>query len=122
MNASPGALEVSLLIPCKSSGHALRGTVRQAHAYLTRHYPGSFELILIPNPGPGNSDDSSTDIALALEGELPGVRCVPHLGPSGKGAALRTGFFASRGRRIFFTAMPADQTHQALRDNAFQRR
>ncbi|HUP57629.1 MAG TPA: glycosyltransferase [Bdellovibrionota bacterium] len=96
-------LDVTLLIPAKNSAHALEATVREAHRYLSGRYPGAFEIILIPNPGREGARDRSTEVAGELAKSHEAVRVVPHLGISGKGAALRTGFLEARGRWIFFT-------------------
>ncbi len=103
----PGApqLEASLLIPARSAGHALEHTVTEARRALSLAFPGSFEIVLIPNPAPGaeESDPSgriAEDLALRFPGE---VVVKHHRRPLGKGAALRTGFEVARGKAILFT-------------------
>ncbi len=97
------SLAVSLLIPAKRSGHALENTVIEAHRFLSQRYPGDFEIVLIPNPDPGDPTDVSIEISEALARRFAEVVVVPHTSPAGKGAAIRTGFFGSRGRWIFMT-------------------
>ena len=101
------SLDVSLLIPARNSGHALEKTVQEAHRFLSVRYPGAFEIILIPNPAlnppPGAPKDESTEISESLSARFAHVKTVRHYSPSGKGAALRTGFLASRGQWILFT-------------------
>jgi dolichyl-phosphate beta-glucosyltransferase len=99
---APPTLDVSLLIPARSSAHALEGTVVEARRYLASRFE-RFEIVLIPNPGADAATDRSGDVARSLATRFPEVKVVPHEGIAGKGAALRTGFLASRGRWVFFT-------------------
>lgn len=102
MAAEP-SVEVSLLIPARSSAHALETTALRALEFLGRRFPGSHEILLIPNPGPGRSGDRSEEIAAGLADRFAEIRVIPHREAPGKGAALRTGMAAARGRWIFFT-------------------
>src|ERR1035437_5756609 len=101
--AEDGTLGVSLLIPAKNSAHALEATTLEAHRFLRARFARDFEIILIPSPRAANPEDRSLEVAQGLAARLDGVRVVPHLGTVGKGAAIQTGFRASRGRRILFT-------------------
>jgi dolichyl-phosphate beta-glucosyltransferase len=109
ISSLPGAeLGVSLLIPARGADHSLERTVREAQAYLSRAFPNDFEIVLIPNPPahsrPGSAPDRSIEISERLAREYgPRVRVAVHRSPQGKGAALRTGFAASRGKLVFFT-------------------
>src|SRR4051812_15115430 len=94
-------LEVSLIIPAKSISHALIPTVKEAYEFLRQRYGDSFEIILVPNPQAGDSDDTSVGVSESLAAQYKEVRVCPHYSPPGKGAAIRTGFFQSRGRKIF---------------------
>ncbi len=96
------SLDISLLIPARNSGHALEKTVREAKNYFDRFFPGSYEVILIPNPGQSKTDPSA-EIAYELSKRFPEVKVVLHEGTPGKGAALRSGIEKARGRMIFFT-------------------
>ena len=97
------SLEASLLIPARNVGDMLEHTVSAAHTFLTQQFGVEFEIILIPNPAPGNHADRSIEIAEALSSRYSQIRVCPHFSPPGKGAALRTGFAQSRGRLILFT-------------------
>jgi len=107
--ADPETLQVSLIIPARDGSASLNTTVREAYAFLSKHYPNSFEIILVPNNSvPNNSPllkDPTQQVAEQLAASIPEVQVIPHLPPlpPGKGAALRTGFLASRGKWIFFT-------------------
>jgi glycosyltransferase involved in cell wall biosynthesis len=100
---------LSLLIPARNCAHSLEATVREATRYLETLHPQDWEIILIPNPKPGDTRDQTPRIAeeLARSGSVNNpqgkVRVIHHLAPPGKGAALRTGFSISRGRVIGFT-------------------
>lgn len=104
---SPSLISASLLIPARQAAHALEETVEKARAAMSRVYsdqPGSYEIILIPNPRPGDTEDQSGEIADRLAAKYPEqVRSIHHHLPQGKGAALRTGFLHSKGNSIFFT-------------------
>ncbi|OFZ21219.1 MAG: hypothetical protein A2X94_07095 [Bdellovibrionales bacterium GWB1_55_8] len=98
------ALAATLLIPARAVGSELLETVRQACRHLDQQFPDDYEVILIPNPGEGSSEnDQSIEVAEDIRKKHPHVRVCPHRGTAGKGAALRTGFLASRGAWIFFT-------------------
>src|SRR6185295_8455055 len=96
-------LGVSLLIPARNSAHALEGTVREAHRYLSARFPGEFEIVVVFNPGSDSATDRSDEVARRLSEKFREVKVAPHRGRAGKGAALKTGFEASRGSRVFFT-------------------
>ncbi len=101
---SEGSLAVSLLIPAKNSSHTLENTLAKAHTFLSHHYPGSFEIILIPTQdATENPSDPSVALALKLSESWSSVKVCVHRGPLGKGAALRSGFLESQGKWIFFT-------------------
>lgn len=96
-------LEASLLIPAKNSGHALEKTALEAIRFFDRCFPGSYEIILIPNPSKNDRSDETLSIAEELARRHASIRVVPHLELPGKGAALRTGVAKARGKSIFFT-------------------
>ncbi|MEO5969374.1 MAG: methyltransferase domain-containing protein [Bdellovibrionia bacterium] len=98
-----GSLDVSLIIPARNSTHSLEQTVREADAFLSTRFLNSYEIILVPNPSPGDTSDLSIQTALELSTRFPAVRVHTHTSPPGKGAAIRTGFSFSRGKWIFLT-------------------
>lgn len=98
-----GTLDVTLMIPAKRCSETLLHTVEEAHRFLNQRYPNSFEILLIPNPSPGDSQDHSMEICQEISQKFSAVRVCPHTFPPGKGAAIRTGFTASKGKWIFFT-------------------
>lgn len=94
-------VDISLLIPARAAGDAIAATLEAAVAFFETQAPGHYEIIVIPN---GSEDSAQTAAqAEATARRFPTVRVVPHAGEAGKGAALRTGYRASRGRWICFT-------------------
>ena len=89
--------EISLLIPARAAGSEILSTIEAADAFLTSCALRAYEILIIPN-GP-----ESHSVQPHLFARFPSVRVIPHAGPAGKGAALRTGFEASQGDWIFFT-------------------
>lgn len=107
-------LAVSLLIPARNADHALENTVAECHRYLEARYGDDFEILVVTgkeqdkNQGKDHGhaqgqDDRTAEVGRALMARLPRLRVMTQPGPRGKGANLRAGFLASRGRRIFFT-------------------
>ena len=95
---------LSLLIPARSAAETIERTVREAHRALTGICGSdAFEIVVIPNPRPGDTTDRTEEVTLALARELPSLIVAPHELPPGKGAALRTGFLACRGSTVFYT-------------------
>ncbi len=96
-------LEVSFLIPAHRAESQLQDTVEKVHHYLQSNYPGSFEIILVPN-GNKQGQDLTLEAAEKLSQRFSEVKtCKTALRLGGKGIALKNGFFASRGKRIFFS-------------------
>lgn len=102
----PACLEATLLIPVCDGADHLEFSVPRAYAYLEKRFGRSFEILIVPNncASPGG-DDRTAEVANALEARFPVVRQIriPPDQPHGKGAALREGAYASRGRHVFFT-------------------
>lgn len=99
-------MQVSFLIPARNSAHTLQHTIERVHAFLSERYGADeFEILPIPNASRGEEQagDPSQRIAATLALRFSQVRVVRHEGAPGKGAALRTGFAAARGKWIFFT-------------------
>jgi dolichyl-phosphate beta-glucosyltransferase len=65
-----------------------------------------FELVLVPNSNPIDRTDRAVVWCGELERRYPEIVSVQHRGPPGKGAAIRTGVSAARGRFVLF--MDAD--------------
>ncbi len=98
-------LGVSFLIPARRCDGFLEQTVLVVRDYLRTHFPGDYEIIIIPN-GIRDGGDQTYAISGALARRFSEVKVVPNKSPRGKGAALRKGFAQSLGRWVFF--MDAD--------------
>jgi dolichyl-phosphate beta-glucosyltransferase len=98
-------VEVSIIIPAYNAAFCLHAALSKLHGYVTANTDalGPVELIVV--------DDGSTDrTAEIVERGFPSVILIRHDRNRGKGAAVRTGMLAARGRFRFFTDadMPFD--------------
>lgn len=95
-SATPsGSVELSVVIPAFNEAARLPVFLDSVLAYCREHCPAS-EIIVVDD---GSSDDTARLAA------RPGVRVISHLRNAGKGAAVRTGMLAARGRlRLFADA------------------
>lgn len=90
--------ELSLVFPAHDEQDNIGDTIRRARQTL-RALGRSGEIIVV--------DDGSTDNTARVAAAAGGVRLLQHPRNRGYGAALRTGFAAARGQRVFFS--DADQ-------------
>jgi dolichyl-phosphate beta-glucosyltransferase len=99
-------VDVSFLIPARNATDSFRKTVSAVDRYLGERF-NSYEIVLIPNPAPGRNndykDDHSVVVCEKIARDFSNTKVVSHFSPPGKGAALRTGIFATQGRWIYFT-------------------
>ena len=90
--------ELSLVIPAYNEARRITATLERALAHLNSTYR-SFELIVV--------DDGSSDATERVAGEAladrPYARVLRLPRNSGKGAAVRAGMLAARGRRMLFS-------------------
>lgn len=94
MTSSAMSCELSLVFPAHDEQDNIAQTAERARRTLAR-LGLSGEVIVV--------DDGSTDETAAIAASIPGVRLIRHGRNRGYGAALRTGFEAARGERVFFT-------------------
>ncbi len=94
MDGTP--LELSVVIPAYNEEGRLGPGLRRALDYLARR-GDPYELLVIDD----GSRDGTARVADDFAGE--GVRVVRHQRNRGKGAAVRTGLLASRGRKVLVT-------------------
>tara|TARA_B100001123_G_scaffold444736_1_gene594391 strand:+ start:1863 stop:2579 length:717 start_codon:yes stop_codon:yes gene_type:complete len=76
--------------------------VQSTTTELDRHFPGDYELVIVDDGSSDNSYAASVDCA----GKYPGVRICQHKENAGFGAAIRTGYAASKGQYV--SLIPAD--------------
>jgi dolichyl-phosphate beta-glucosyltransferase len=87
------SVELSVVIPSYNEEKRLEPGLRRALEYLDRR-GASYELLVVDD----GSQDGTAQAASAFAGQ--GVRVLRHERNRGKGAAVRTGILASRGRRV----------------------
>ncbi len=88
--------ELSVIIPAYCEAQRLPSTLQAIHEYLERRGI-SYEIVVVDDGSP----DETTEAARALR--LPGLQLLRLPSNRGKGAALRAGVLASRGRRVLLT-------------------
>lgn len=92
-----GAPNLSIVTPCHNGASYLQESLQRLldHLAAGREKFGDVEVIFV--------DDGSTDrSAEIVERNFPGIRIIQHASNRGKGAAVRTGIQAARGRFTFF--------------------
>src|SRR6187455_1126495 len=95
MSEGPPAIELSIVIPAFNEAKRLPPFLKQVTTYCQRTLSGRWEAIVV-------DDGGKDDLAGALQGMARQVAIVRHPANRGKGAALRTGFAAARGRLVLF--------------------
>jgi dolichyl-phosphate beta-glucosyltransferase len=87
---------VSIIVPCYNGSDFVATTLSRLFAFLRNCSDlGSFEVIFV--------DDGSTDESIAVvRSAFPEIRNIRHAENRGKGAAVRSGMLAARGRFLFF--------------------
>lgn len=88
--------ELSIVVPAYNEAERLGPSLRRVLDYLARR--GDAAEVLVVDDG---SRDGTAEVARGFAAE--GVRLLSHRGNRGKGAAVRTGLAASRGRRVLIT-------------------
>jgi putative flippase GtrA len=92
---APGELRLSVVVPAFNEGELIGATVGSLRGELDRHLPpASYEVIVVDD---GSADDTAHNAgqAGAVVHRLEANR--------GKGAAVRAGMLAARGRAVLFT-------------------
>lgn len=97
MTASPGELDLSIVIPAFNEAGKIEADVRAAAAYLREHQLAG-EIIVVDD---GSPDDTAAN-ARALIAEHPELRVLSYVPNRGKGHALKHGITRARGRNILF--------------------
>jgi dolichyl-phosphate beta-glucosyltransferase len=92
---APGAVRLSVVVPAYGEGDRIGESVRRLRKELESIGADELEIVVV--------DDGSTD-ATALEARAAGAdQVIVHVQNRGKGAAVRTGMLAARGRTVAFT-------------------
>ena len=93
MTGEDPGVELTVVVPSYNEEKRLEPGLRQALDYLARR-GASYELLVVDD----GSRDATAGVAAAFAGR--GVRVLRHERNRGKGAAVRTGLLASRGRKV----------------------
>jgi putative flippase GtrA len=88
--AAPKRPQVEIVVPVYNEQAALRSSIHRLHAYLTTHFPFSWQIVIADNA----SVDDTLTIARRLEHELRNVTLL-HLDQKGRGRALRAAWAGS---------------------------
>ena len=92
---SPGELRLSLVVPAYNEETRIASTIDAFDRELGRAIdPADYEIVVV--------DDGSTDGTIERATEA-GARVLPQPENRGKGASVRAGVLASRGRAVLFT-------------------
>ena len=100
---------LSLVIPAYDEARRLPPFLASVRPYLDGRYPGGYEVIVVDD----GSRDRLADVLAPLQADWPELVVMRHPANLGKGAAVRTGMLAARGRWLLFAdadgATPIDQ-------------
>ncbi len=120
-DAAETAPLLSLVIPAYNEAARLPATLAAVRAFCTAH-PGPLEVVFVDD----GSRDGTPRLLAAAEAEMPPgavLRVLRHRVNQGKGAAVRTGCLAARGRYVVYAdadlAVPLDEVDRivaALKD------
>lgn len=102
-------ITASLVIPAYNEAQRLPPYLASVRRYLDGRYPGCYEVIVVDD----GSRDDLPDVLARSSVDWPELAVMRHPANRGKGAAVRTGMLAARGRRLLFAdadgATPIDQ-------------
>ena len=102
-------ITLSVIIPAYNEARRLPPYLESVRQYLDGHYAGSYEVIVVDD----GSRDGLSDVLARLTADWLELQTIEHPANRGKGAAVRTGMLAARGRLLLFAdadgATPIDQ-------------
>lgn len=106
-------LDVSIVIPAYNEAQRITPTL-EATARFLASYPGTWEIVVVDD----GSRDGTVALCEALAQRIPNLRVIASTPNRGKGAAVRIGMLAARGRcRVMYDAdgsMPATELPKLL--------
>lgn len=94
----PEQLELSVVIPAKNEMQRLPGYLFSIRDYLSNQYDLNYEIIVVDD----GSSDGLFDELVELKSVWQQLVPLQHPVNLGKGAAVKTGVLASKGRRVLF--------------------
>ena len=105
----PMTVSLSLIIPAYNEAQRLPPFLASVRGHLDRRYPGGYEVIVVDD----GSSDGLADVLERSAADWPELVVMHHPANRGKGAAVRTGMLAGRGRLLLFAdadgATPIEQ-------------
>lgn len=96
MPAEP--VDLSVVIPAYNESHRLPPYLASVRRHLDAEHPGRYEVLVVDD---GSTDGLAAVLAQVGDGWSP-LRWIVHSENQGKGAAVRTGVLAARGRLVLF--------------------
>jgi dolichyl-phosphate beta-glucosyltransferase len=104
-------MDISVVIPAYNEERRILPTLEKAYGYFRTEIP-DFEIIVVDD----GSKDKTAGIAEKFSGRYPRVKLLRHEKNRGKGAAVRTGVMASKGKLVLFSdadlSTPVDETEK----------
>ena len=101
--------QLSVIIPAYNEARRLPPYLASVRQHLDRRFPGRYEVVVVDD----GSGDGLPDVLAPLAADWPELVVMRHPANRGKGAAVRTGMLAARGRLLLFAdadgATPIDQ-------------
>jgi len=114
-------ISLSVIMPAYNESRRLPPFLTSVRRYLDERYPDCYEVIVVDD----GSRDGLPEVLASAAADWPGLLAMRHPTNLGKGAAVRTGMLAARGRLLLFAdadgATPIDQEaklYQAILDGA----
>ena len=103
------SIALSVILPAYNESRRLPPYLASVRGYLDERYPGGYEVVVVDD----GSRDGLADTLAPLAVDWPELEVIRHQFNRGKGAAVRTGMLAARGRWLLFAdadgATPIDQ-------------
>jgi len=90
--------DLSVILPAYNEAQRLPPYLATVKEYVETGRGGAYEVIVVDD----GSDDGLDKVVKAWQADWPALRLIAHSVNRGKGAAVRTGMLAARGKRLLF--------------------
>jgi len=105
-------VDLSVVIPAYNEAQRLPPYLALVRRYLESEYPDRYEVVVVDD----GSEDGLANVLAQAGADWPRLRGIAHPHNQGKGAAVRTGVLAARGRLVLFAdadgATPIDEARR----------